>query len=255
MAEAILAGLLKGGVIPAGSLYVSDHKAARAEELRVRYGVHACVGADAFLREVDVLVLAIKPQAAKTAMDEVRGKLGADVLILSIVAGLTLAEMEQAFPQNPVVRVMPNTPLAVGEGMSAFSCGTHAITLHRAMVEQILSAAGRVVEVKEAAMDAVTGLSGSGPAFAFLMMDALASGGIAAGLPQQTARLLAAQTLLGAAKMVLETGSHPEELRDAVTSPAGTTLAGVRIIEQRGVRGALMDAVIAAAERSRELGK
>ena len=255
MAEAIIAGLRKSDVIPAEAIYVSDHKAARTEELCKCYGIHACVGADTFLDDVTVLVLAVKPQAAQKALAEVSGRLRGDALVLSIVAGLTLREMERAFSGHPIVRIMPNTPLAVGAGMSVYSCGTHVTSPCREIVEQIFSSAGRVVEVKESAMDAVTGLSGSGPAFAFLMIDALASGGIAAGLPAKTARLLAAQTIFGAAKMVLETETHPEVLRDAVTSPAGTTIAGVRVMEQRGVRGALMDAVLAASARSEELGK
>lgn len=255
MAEAIVAGLLHSDTIAADKVYVSDHKEARAEELRTHYAIHAGVGADGFLNEADVLVLAVKPQAAGKAIEEIAGNIEQGTLIISIVAGLTLARLEAAFPQNPVVRVIPNTPLAVGAGISAFSSGTRVRAEHMALVQQIFSAGGRAVAVKETMMDAVTGLSGSGPAFAFLMLDALADGGVAAGLPRQTARLLAAQTLLGAAKMALDTGKHPDVLRDEVTSPAGTTIAGVRVMEQRGVRGALLDAVLAASDRSKELGK
>lgn len=254
MAEAIVAAITQG-TVDREDIYVSDHKAKRCEELAEHYGIHTSVGADGFARAVDVLVLAIKPQAAAKAMEEVKGRVRKDAIILSIVAGLTLSVLEKAFPEQPVVRVMPNTPLAVGAGMSAFACGTHADRQAAAVVQELLASAGRAVEVSEAAMDAVTGLSGSGPAYAFLMIDALADGGVAAGLKRPAAIELAAQTLLGAAKMVLETGRHPDVLRDQVTSPAGTTIAGVRVMEQRGVRGALIDAVLAATEKSKELGK
>lgn len=254
MAEAIVAAITQG-MVAREDIYVSDHKAKRCEELSERYGIHTSVGADSFVGTVDVLVLAIKPQAAAKAIAEVKGRVGNETIILSIVAGLTLKVLEEAFPVQPVVRVMPNTPLAVGAGMSAFACGSHADHLAAQTVEDLLSSAGRAIEVPEAAMDAVTGLSGSGPAYAFLMIDALADGGVAAGLKRPAAIELAAQTLLGAAQMVLKTGKHPDVLRDQVTSPAGTTIAGVRVMEQHGVRGALIDAVLAATEKSKELGK
>lgn len=254
MAEAFVAALTEG-TTAREDIYVSDHKAKRCEELAERYGIHTSVGSESFAGLVDVLVLAIKPQAAAKAMEEVRGKTKKNTIILSIVAGLTLDVLEASFSEQPVVRVMPNTPLSVGEGMSAYACGSHADHQDAAVVEEILSSAGRAIEVPETAMDAVTGLSGSGPAYAFLMIDALADGGVAAGLKRDAAIMLAAQTLLGAAQMVLATGKHPDVLRDQVTSPAGTTIAGVRVMEQRGVRGALIDAVLAAADKSRELGK
>lgn len=254
MAEALVAGITQG-TVSRENVFVSDHKAARCQELAAKYGIHACVGADSFIGSVDVLFLAIKPQAAAKAIAEVRDKVGEHTLILSIVAGLTLTVLEASFTKQPVVRIMPNTPLSVGAGMSAFACGKKAGQAEAAIVQEILAAAGRAIEVSEAAMDAVTGLSGSGPAYVFLLIDALSDGGVAAGLKRDAATLLAAQTVYGAAKMVLETGKHPDVLRDQVTSPAGTTIAGVRVLEKRGLRGALIDAVIAATEKSRELGK
>ena len=176
-------------------------------------------------------------------------------VVMSIVAGLTLASLEKFFQKQPVVRVMPNTPLSVGAGMSAYALNEKAEQADVSFVEKILSACGRAVKVQESMMNAVTGLSGSGPAYGFLMIDALSDGGVMAGLPRDTATLLAAQTMLGAAQMVLATGKHPDVLRDQVTSPAGTTIAGVRVMERGGVRGALIDAVLAATERSEELGK
>ena len=218
MAEAIVAGITQG-TVSRENIYVSDHKAARCQQLAEQYGIHASVGADSFLGHVDVLFLAVKPQAAAKAIAEVKDKVKGTTLILS------------------------------------FACGTRAGEAESAIVAELLSSVGRAIEVTESAMDAVTGLSGSGPAYVFLLIDALSDGGVAAGLKRDDATLLAAQTVYGAAKMVLETGKHPDALRDQVTSPAGTTIAGVRVLENRGLRGALMDAVIAATEKSKDLGK
>lgn len=255
MAEAIISGAVSRGVLPAKNIYVSDLSSERVEILRSRYGVNAEQGADSFIGEVDLVLLAIKPQVAAKAMEQIAGKVSENSVISSIVAGLQLERIEKYFPVQPVIRVMPNTPLAVGAGMSAYALGNKAKPDDANALVEILSSCGKTIEVQESMMDAVTGLSGSAPAFAFLMVDALSDGGVAAGLPRKTATMLAAQTLLGAAKMVLDTGRHPDDLRDQVTSPAGTTIAGVRVMEQQGVRAALIDAVIAAADRSKELGK
>ncbi len=257
MGGAIVAGITAAGIVAPEHVYVSDHKQARCDELHEKYGVVATVGAEGFAGSVDVLFIAVKPQVADDAIDEIKKLVRKETLIISIVAGLKLNALREAFDyqNNPYVRVMPNTPLAVGEGMSAFACGEHVKEKERAIVSSLLSSAGRAVEVKESLLDAVTGLSGSGPAYVFLMIDALADGGVAAGLKRADAIELAAQTVLGSARMVLESGQHPDVLRDQVTSPAGTTIAGVRVLEQHGFRGALIDAVLAATEKSRELGK
>ena len=255
MAEAMIKGIVAKGIVPPDMIYVSDHKAARADYLSDAYGVNASVGASGFIEMMDVVVLAVKPQAIEKDMDEVDGKVKEDAIIVSIVAGITIGTIEKKFMGHLVVRVMPNTPLAVGAGMSAYSLSDEYSGEREELVAELLSAGGKAVKVKESMMDAVTGLSGSGPAYGFLVIDALSDGGVAAGLPRATARLLAAQTMLGAAQMVLATGEHPDVLRDQVTSPAGTTIAGVRLLEEKGVRGALIDAVIAASERSSELGR
>ena len=255
MAEALIAGLLECGTIPASHISVSDHKAIRCDELTRKYGVHAQVGAEFFLPRIDVLILAVKPAAAAAAIRETRDLLRADAAVLSIVAGLTIAALEEGYPDHPVVRAMPNTPLAVGAGMSAYACGTYADDGVSAIAELLLGASGRTVRVHESDLDAVTGLSGSGPAYAFLMIEALIEGGVAAGLKRETASLLAAQTMLGAAQMALASKHSPADLRAAVTSPAGTTAAGLRVLERAGVRSALIEAVLAAAERSKELGR
>lgn len=255
MAEALVKGILEKNLLLAENIYLSDHKTERCEYLKKQYQVQAFVGADSFLDKVDVLFLAIKPQAAVKAMHEVKDKLPGQVIIISIIAGMKLDSLEAVFQTQPVIRVMPNTPVAVGEGMSAFALGKYAAEKETEIVEKLLSAVGKAILVKEEAMDAVTGLSGSGPGYAFVMIDALADAGVHAGLARKTAITLAAQTLLGAAKMVLETGQHPAVLRDQVTSPAGTTIAGVRVLEQKGVRAALIDAVAAATEKSKAMGK
>lgn len=254
MAEALIAGLTAQGTVPASCINVSEHKAMRCDELTRKYGVHAQVGAESFLPRIVVLILAVKPAAAAAAMQETAHLLRADALVLSIVAGFPIAALEAAYPQHPVVRAMPNTPLAVGEGMSAYACGTYADEGAAARTEMLLNAAGRTVRVGEDELDAVTGLSGSGPAYAFLMLEALIEGGVAAGLKRGTAQALAAQTLRGAAQMALTAQCSPADLRAAVTSPAGTTAAGLRILERAGVRSALIEAVLAAAARSKELG-
>lgn len=255
MAEALIAGLVECGTIPASHISVSDHKAMRCDELTRKYGVHAQVGAESFLPRISVLILAVKPAAAAAAIRETRELLRADAAVLSIVAGLPIAALEEGYPNHPVVRAMPNTPLAVGAGMSAYACGTYADDDVSAIVELLLGASGRTVRVHESDLDAVTGLSGSGPAYAFLMIEALIEGGVAAGLKRETASLLAAQTILGAAQMALASAHSPADLRAAVTSPAGTTAAGLRVLERAGVRSSLIEAVLAAAERSKELGR
>ena len=254
MAEAMIAGMTAEGAVPPSHIFISEHKAARCDVLRQTYHVNAQVGAEDFLPHIDVLVLAVKPAAAAAAMHETAPYLRRGALVLSIVAGLTMAQIAAAYPRHPIIRAMPNTPLAVGAGMSAYACSGDTDASARKAVDVVLGTAGRVVEVKECDLDAVTGLSGSGPAYVFLMIEALTDGGVAAGLRHDTAQVFAAQTLLGAAQMVLD-GAAPAALRAAVTSPAGTTAAGLRVMENAGVRAALIEAVLAAAERSKELGK
>lgn len=255
MAEAVLSGAVNRKAACAERIFVSDHKARRCRFLQDTYGVHACVGAEGFISDMDIVVLAVKPQAAAAAMTEIQGSLKKDAVLVSIVAGLTMDTIREYFPEQKLIRVMPNTPLAVGEGMSAYALAGNTCADDAEDVRVILAACGRTAEVKEYMLDAVTGLSGSGPAYAFLIIDAMSDGGVAAGLPRAAATMMAAQTIYGAAKMVLESGRHPDMLRDEVTSPAGTTIAGIRVMEQQGVRGAMIDAVLAAAERSAQLGR
>ena len=255
MGEALIAGFLGNFPLNAENIYVSEFFPARCDYLNDKYGVKAKSGAVDFGDAIDLLFLAVKPKDIEAAMAEVAPKIKSETVVVSIVAGLKLETIEKYFDRQPVVRVMPNTCMMVGASMSAYAYGSLANKENAGVVGELLSGVGKAVEVPENLMDAVTGLSGSAPAYAFLMIDALSDGGVAAGLPRQTATLLAAQTLLGAAKMVLETGRHPDDLRDQVTSPAGTTIAGIRALEEGGVRAALINAVLAATERSAELGK
>jgi pyrroline-5-carboxylate reductase len=201
-----------------------------------------------------VVFLAVKPQQMSQALMNLRHAVRPEHLIVSIAAGVSLKAIDAGLGrESRLIRVMPNTPCLAGAGASAFSRGTHATNDDAALVQRLLSNVGIAVEVPEKLLDAVTGLSGSGPAYVYQIIEALSDGGVRMGLPRETATKLAAQTVLGAAKMVLTTGQHPGSLKDAVTSPGGTTIAGLHEMERGGLRGILMDAVQAATERAREL--
>jgi len=249
MGEALLGGLLAAGW-PAGDLAVVEPVAARREQLASLFdGV--TVAADAVA--ADGAVVAVKPGDVEAATAAAVAA-GAQ-RVLSIAAGVTIARLEAAAgPGVAVVRAMPNTPAVVGAGAAAIAGGTAATDADLDWAESVLGAVGTVVRVPEHLLDAVTGLSGSGPAYVFLVAEALVEAGVLAGLPRPTAAALAHQTLLGAARLLTESGEGPEALRAAVTSPGGTTAAGLRELERHGVRAAFLDAVLAATERSRQLG-
>ena len=253
MAEAILSRLLAQQVFAANSVLVSEPRASRRDYLSQEYGVEVTADNQTAISTTKILLLAIKPQI----FDLVTADLNVppNITVISILAGITITRLETAFPQQPVIRVMPNTPATVGVGISAIALGTKAQAEHLTQAKSIFEAVGEVVEVSETAMDAVTGLSGSGPAFVALAIEALADGGVAAGLPRAIALQLATQTVLGTATLVKETGKHPGVLKDQVTSPGGTTIAGVAKLESLGFRSALIEAVKTASERSRELGQ
>ena len=206
------------------------------------------------VRRADVLFLAVKPQQMVRVAAELKGKLGPDLLVISIAAGIRLSVLAQGFgEQVRLVRVMPNTPCLVGKGACGYCLGGTATPADGQLVQQLLSAVGLAFEVEEKLLDAVTGLSGSGPAFVYVIIEALSDGGVRMGLPRAVASALAAQTVLGAAQMVLSTGDHPGVLKDRVASPGGTTIAGLQALEEAGLRGGLMAAVEAATRRSLEL--
>jgi pyrroline-5-carboxylate reductase len=254
MAEALIGGLLKAGLCPPDHLMASDPVPARREVIEHRFGVPTTSDNRTVCDGADVIVLAVKPQAlghaAAAIAPGVAGK-----LIISIAAGVPLRRLAELLPSSVrLVRVMPNAPALIGDGMSAVSLGPGVTEHDTRLVRMLFEAVGRVVVVDEAHMDAVTGLSGSGPAYAFACLEAMADGGVHMGLPRGVAEVLAAQTLVGAARMVLGTGEHPGRLKDRVASPGGTTIAGLHALERGGLRAALIAAVDAATRRSRELG-
>ena len=255
MASAILRSLLAQGLVSPSQVTVSDPVEA-CREAAAELGVRAVPSNLEAAAGADVLLLAVKPGVVPAVLEEVAGTLSPTQVVVSIAAGVTVPQLEELLPPDvPVVRVMPNTPAQVGAGAAALCRGTHATAAHADLVRQVLEAGGLCVEVSEAQLDAVTGLSGSGPAYVCLIIEALADGGVRMGLPRTVALTLAAQTVLGGAKLVLETGDHPAVLKDRVATPGGTTIAGLAALEEAGVRSGLIKAVEAAARRSAELGK
>lgn len=255
MAEAILSRLLAQQVYRPDEVWVGEPNPQRREYLAQTYQVQASDDNATIAAEAETLLLAIKPQIFAAVSEQLPpGTLSPKTLVISILAGTPLSKLEVAFPGSPVVRVMPNTPATVGAGISALSAGQAVTEDGLAVARKLLSAVGEVVEVPERLMDAVTGLSGSGPGYVALMIEALSDGGVAAGLPRATAQQLAIATLRGTAQLLSETGLHPGELKDRVTSPGGTTIAGIAQLEAQGLRSALISAVQAAAERSKALG-
>lgn len=254
MAEALISGVLSSESYKAEQIHVADPDTARLDHLKRQYGVQIGLTNHEAVVSGDIVVLAVKPQVTTEVLKEI-GDVLAKRLVISVVAGVRLGRIIEACEQQArVIRAMPNTPAMVGEGMTALAIGPGVGDDEVACARQIFESVGRVVRVDERFMDAVTGLSGSGPAYVFLMIEAMADGGVNMGLPRETASLLAAQTVLGAARMVLETGQHPARLKDEVASPGGTTIAGLHRLEQGSLRGLLIDAVEAATKRSQELG-
>ncbi|CCG05294.1 pyrroline-5-carboxylate reductase [Blastococcus saxobsidens] len=250
--EALLSGLIRRG--GADGILVVERSPERAAQLTERYGVPAVELADAAAR-ARVLLLAVKPQDIDTLLGLVAGHVDDGHLVVSVAAGVPTKRIEAALPAGvPVVRVMPNTPALVDEGMSVLSAGAHAGEQDLDEAEALLAAVGQVRRVPEAQQDAVTALSGSGPAYFFYLVEAMVDAGILLGLPRALAADLIVQTALGAAVMMRDTGEHPVQLREAVTSPGGTTIAAIRELERHGVRAALIAAIEAAHSRSVELG-
>lgn len=254
MAEALARGILAKGLVPADQVIVCEPLTERREYLHQQLGVRVSAH-NPDVAEADVIVLAVKPQVIPTALESIHDCITPRHLVVSIAAGVTIAAIESGLPQGTrVVRVMPNTPCLVGEGAAGFACGQHAKPEDAKTVEALLRAVGKAFLLDEKLLNAVTGLSGSGPAYVYLIVEALADGGVRAGLPRDVAQTLAAQTVLGAAKMVLESGLHPGALKDMVMSPGGTTAEGIYTLEQAGVRSALIAAVAAATDRAKALG-
>jgi pyrroline-5-carboxylate reductase len=252
--EALLSGLLHSGR-QAAELMFSERHPERSAEMTGRYGIRSVDVATA-AKDADVLIVAVKPQDIDALLDELAPVISPPTLVVSLCAGLPTALYERRLPAGvPVVRVMPNTPAVVGQAMSAISPGGHAGGEHLEIVEELLGAVGKVVRVPESQQDAVTALSGSGPAYFFFLVEAMIDAGILLGLPRTVAEQLIIQSAVGAATMLAETGEHPVTLREAVTSPAGTTIMAIRELEKHGVRAALLAAIEAARDRSQELGR
>ncbi len=256
MASALAKGFVRASLVTPGRVLASDVIEMAREAFGRDVGARVSSSNVDVVKGMTVLVLAVKPDQVAGVLAEIAPHFTKQHLLISIAAGVTLARIESALPDSArVIRVMPNTPALVGASASAFAAGSHATAEDAALALKLFSAVGAALQVKESLLDAVTGLSGSGPAYVCLVLEALSDGGVAAGLPRDVATKLAVQTLLGTAKMVLETGQHPAALRDAVTSPGGTTIEGLHELERAGVRGAFINAVRAASEKSRKLGQ
>ncbi|HEX7106611.1 MAG TPA: pyrroline-5-carboxylate reductase [Acidothermaceae bacterium] len=254
MGEALISGLLKAGASP-DDLLITERYEARAQELTQRYGVKAVANAEA-AKLADTLVIAVKPQDMDALLAELSTAVTPDRLIVTIAAGVPTAAIEKRLVEDvPVVRVMSNTPALVGEAMSAVAAGAHAKEEHLERAEDIFRPVGKVIRLPESQLDAVTALSGSGPAYVFYLVEAMTDAGILLGLPRSIAHDLIVQTVVGAGAMLRDSGEHPVTLREAVTSPAGTTIAAIRELENHGVRAAFLAALEAARDRSRELAR
>ncbi|MFZ5449054.1 MAG: pyrroline-5-carboxylate reductase [Thermodesulfobacteriota bacterium] len=253
MGAAIIRGLVRGGHMARENLVFYDPDPVRQNQM-TQLGVEAALD-NAEVMHAPVVLLAVKPQVLPEVLAGIKEFARPWHLIISIAAGVPLKVLEEPFPESRVIRVMPNTPTLVGAGMAALAPGSRATPEDLALALELFQAVGQAVTVEERLMDAVTGLSGSGPAFVAVFIEALADGGVKMGLPRPLAHTLAVQTVLGTAKLCLEEELHPGKIKDMVTSPGGTTIAGLHALESGGFRGLVMDAVSAAAERSKELGK
>jgi pyrroline-5-carboxylate reductase len=254
MAAALIKGLLVAQV-PPNRIIASDVKAERLEHLGATHGIRTMRDNQTLVRESNVVVLSVKPQVIDRVLTEIAAEIRSDQLVISVAAGVPIEALEARLPVGSrVVRAMPNMPATVQAGATAIAGGAHAREDDLRVARELFEAVGRVVVLEETLLDAVTGLSGSGPAYVMLIIEALADGGVKVGLHRDTALLLAAQTVFGSAKLLLETGEHPGRLKDMVTSPGGTAIAGLHTLESGALRKTLIDAVEAASKRAAELG-
>ncbi len=256
MAGALISGLLVSKVVSSAGVRASDSRAARLTELATTHGIETHSSNVDLVNWANVLVLSVKPQVIPAILSECGNLVGEEHLVISIAAGVSIRTLEAGLGSGArVVRAMPNTPALALSGATAISGGARASSMDLETARRLFDAVGRTVVLDETHLDAVTGLSGSGPAYVMLVIESLADGGVKMGLPRDVAVLLAAQTVYGSAKLLLETGEHPAKLKDMVTSPGGTTIAGLAALERGGLRSTFIDAVEKAAHRSAELGK
>jgi pyrroline-5-carboxylate reductase len=253
MGEALLSGLLRAGRPPAGVVAVV-RRPERAAELQAAYGVQVLTAEEA-AKNADTLVITVKPQDMARMLDEIAPFVSGSQLVISVAAGITTSFIERRFSvEVPVVRVMSNTPVLVDEAMSVISAGAYASEPHLRLAEELLSPVGKVLRIPESQQDAATALSGSGPAYVYYLVEAMVDAGILLGMPRRTALEMVTQAVYGAATMLRDSGEHPVILREAVTSPGGTTISAIRELEKHGVRAAFLAAIEAARDRGRELG-
>ncbi len=260
MAEAMIKGLISASFVEPKNIFVSDVVPDRLEFLHSEYKVKTVQDNRELVEKCDILVLAVKPQVIKKVIEKVRDLIDAKKLLVSVAAGVpieTILEVLKAGQNKKynVVRTMPNTPALVQEGVTAIAAGDNVSKVDIQIAHRLFEAVGKTVDVEEVHLDAVTGLSGSGPAYIFMIIEALSDAGVKMGLSRDVANILTVQTVLGSAKLALESHKHPGELKDMVTSPGGTTISGLRALEEGGLRSTLMNAVEAATNRSKELGR
>ena len=256
MATALAKGFIRAGLATEKQMIASDVSEAACVAFAREVGARTTAFNPDVVKFANVLILAVKPDQVGSVLADIRDHFSEKHLLISIAAGVTLAKLEASLDEAArLIRVMPNTPALVGASATAFALGKSALPEDGETAQQLFSSVGLAFQVKEALLDAVTGLSGSGPAYVYLFIEALSDGGVASGLPRDVATRLAAQTVLGSAKMVLETGSHTGALKDMVTSPGGTTIEGLHELEKGKLRGTVMSAVRAATEKSRRLGQ
>ncbi|MFQ5896926.1 MAG: pyrroline-5-carboxylate reductase [Candidatus Methylomirabilia bacterium] len=256
MGEALIKGLLRAGTVAAESIFAADVRLDRLDQLRELYGIQTVEDNALLVKRADVIVLALKPQVIAAALTEVAPTVSPEKLVISIAAGVSTSTLRALLPEGVrLIRVMPNTPALVLEGTTAIARAERLRPGDLETAREIFEAVGKVVLLEEGQIDAVTGLSGSGPAYVAIVIEALADGGVKMGLDRATAMTLATQTVLGSARLLLETGAHPGQLKDMVASPGGTTIKGIAALEEGRVRHAFIDAVERATLRSRELGQ
>jgi len=260
MAEAMIKGLLSASFIEAKNIFVSEPSEAKRDTLHAEYKIKVSADNRELVKKCDIIILAVKPQIVQKVLRDIASLVGRDKLVISIAAGVPIAIMDDVLrggknKKFSIVRTMPNTPALVQEGVTAIASGEHVRKIDVKIAHRIFEAVGRTVDVEEDQLDAVTGLSGSGPAYIFMLIEALSDAGVKMGLSREVANTLTIQTVLGSAKLARESGKHPGELKDMVTSPAGTTISGLHALEEGSFHTTLMNAVEDATLRSRELGQ
>lgn len=256
MGAALIGGMLRGKLTSPKNITASRRSEEALAALKKEWDIHTTTDNQKAAAGADIVILAVKPQVSSQVLAELSAVIKPSQLVISLMAGITTATISQKLGKAcPVVRSMPNTPCLVDAGATAVAAGAHAGPDEMTLAERVFSSMGKVVVLPESAMDAVTGLSGTGPVYIFMVIEAMIDGGVKMGIPRDVATKLAAQTVLGAAKLVIETGRHPAILKDEVTTPGGTAINAIHVLEAKGLRSVLIDAIVAATQRSQELSR